>query len=312
MILSFSGDAFLVERAARRALQARGFRPEDVTELAESLDAEQLSLHGAQAGLFNQLTLLLDFDLAFKGQAGVKPRNEVIRALADLPDDAIVVILDRDASPARQKTYKGLGEHQHLPTPRFAALSHWVRQELKDAGLRFQQTVPETLADIFGEDLPGIAAEIQKLAVLEEELTDTRLRQIVNRPASRDAFQLIEATVAGDKVTAVHVCRSLLAQGEAGQRVLGALTWQYNLVAWCVALGEGRARLDASSVAQALKVKPFVAQKALTIAMKLSESDLHKMLRLLQDADIAMKTGKDESWTLLSLALDMTDAYASL
>ena len=63
--------------------------------------------------------------------------------------------------------------------------------------------------------------------------------------AARDAFDLIEATAAGAAARSLAVCHSLVSQGEAPPRVLGALTWQYNLVARCVALQEGRARVDA-------------------------------------------------------------------
>lgn len=306
MVLSFSGDPFLATRAARRALRARGFRAEDVTELGEGLTAAQVAQLAAQSGLFGQVALLVDFDAAFKGQAGVKLRNEVLKALESTPEDTVVVVLDLAATASRQKTYTALGHHEHLPTPRFNALTHWVRQELKEAGVRVEKDVPETVADLFGEDLPSIAAEIQKLAVLDEELSSERVREIVNRPASRDAFDLIEAVSKGEAARALAVIRSLTAQGEAPPRVLGALVWQYNLVARTVALKEGRARADAGLVAQTLKVKPFVAQKALALAGPLNEARLGRLLRALLRADVAMKTGKDELWALESLALELS------
>ncbi len=306
MILSFSGDPFLAPRAARRALRARGFPAEDVTELGEGTSAAQVAQLAAQSGLFGQVALLLDLDAAFKGQAGVKGRNEVLKTLESTPPDTVVVVLDLSATAARQKTYTALGQHEHLPTPRFNALSHWVRAELKDAGVRVERDVPETLADLFGEDLPSIAAEIQKLAVMDEELSSKRVRQIVNRPASRDAFDLIEAVSKGEAARALSVIRSLTAQGEAPPRVLGALTWQYNLVARCVGLQQGRARVDAGLVTQTLKVKPFVAQKALTLSKNLDEAGLKRVLTSLLRADVAMKTGKDEVWALESLALELS------
>lgn len=304
MILSFSGDPFLAPRAARRSLRARGFRAQDVTELGEGMTPPGVAQLAAQSGLFGQTALLLDFDAAFKGQAGIKPRNETLKVLEGV-QDTLVVVLDLGATPARQKTYGELGTHESLPTPRFGALTHWVRQELQAAGLEAERDVPDTLADLFGEDLPGIAAEIQKLAVLDETLTSERVREIANRPASRDAFSLIEAVSAGDVRRALHVCRSLVAQGEAPPRVLGALTWQYTLVARCVGLQAGRARVDAGLVAQTLKVKPFVAQKALALAKPLDEAGLKRVLTSLLRADVAMKTGKDEVWALESLALEL-------
>ena len=111
--------------------------------------------------------------------------------------------------------------------------------------------------------------EIIKLSVLAERLDSERVREIVNRPSARDAFDLIEAVTRGDSAACLAICQSLAAQGEAPPRVLGALTWQYHLVARCVGLAESRAIIDAGFVAQTLKVRPFVAKKALAISKRL-------------------------------------------
>jgi DNA polymerase-3 subunit delta len=309
MILSFSGDPFLASRGARRALRARGFGPAEITELNEGMTADQVLQQASQGGLFGLTALFLDFDVAFQGQAGVKPRNEVVKALWEVPDESVVVVLDLGATSARQKIYKKLGEHQHLPTPRFDALTHWVRQELSAAGVRFQAEVPETLADLFGEDLPGIAAEVTKLAVLEEELSGERVRQLANRLAARDAFDLIEATAAGDASRAISICHHLMAQGEAPARVMGALNWQYHLVTRCVALQESRVKVDVGAVTQTLRVRPFVAKKALAIARKLDEPRLGDVLNALVKAELAIKTGKDGAWALESLTLTLAGIF---
>ena len=166
MIVSFSGDPYLARRQARSYLREQGFGPGSVTQLDEELDAAQVSHLSRQSGLFGAQALFLDFDAAFTGQAGVKPRNEVMRALEEVPDDTVVVVVDSGATAARQKAFRALGEHHHLPTPRYGALSRWVAQELKAAGISHRGGVPDTLADLFGDDLPAIVAEIEKFKVL--------------------------------------------------------------------------------------------------------------------------------------------------
>ena len=309
MILAFSGDPFLAARASRRTLRARGFRAEETTELGEGMTKEAVAQLAAQSGLFGAVALFLDFDAAFTGQAGVKPRNEVLKALEKTPGDALIVVLDSGATASRQKTYQALGEHTSLPTPRFNALASWVRGELKAEGVSFEKDVPDTLADLFGEDLPGVAAEVQKLAVLDETLTGARVREVVNRPAARDAFGFIDALTQGDARGALLTLRSLQAQGEAPPRILGALSWQFGLVTRCVGLLEGRGRVDAGGAAGALKVKPFVAQKALGIAQRLDEERLLEVLGALLKADVAMKTGGDGVWALEALALELAGFF---
>jgi DNA polymerase III delta subunit len=72
---------------------------------------------------------------------------------------------------------------------------------------------------------------------------------------------------------------------------------------------EDRARVDPALIAQTLKIKPFVAQKALAIAQKLNEQSLLKLLTMILESDKDMKTGKDEVWALESLALRMANFY---
>lgn len=305
MILAYSGDSFLVRRAVRRAFETRGFAMQDVTELAEGMTGGEVAQLAAQSGLFGSSALLLDFSAAFKGQAGVKARNEVMKVLATIPEDSLVVVMDLEATPARQKNFKKLGEFEQLPTPRFGALSHWVRLELESQGLTFEKSVPDTLADLFGEDLPSLAAEINKLSVLDEKLTSEQVIRIVNRPASRSAFDLIDAISAKKPAMALQTIHSLVAQGEAPNRILGALTWQYNLLARAVAIKESRSRVDATVLTQTLKVAPFVAKKTLALSQNIDEPALKKILTNLLAADVAIKTGKDEQWALESLALQL-------
>lgn len=340
MVLTFSGDPFLATRAARyaarhadpampeaRSAVARGQAgfatssdrdPEPgrhpstdpVVRYGEGLRPEDIRDGLAQGGLFGRVTLLLDFDEAFSGQAGVKPRNDAIKALHEVPADALVVVIDSSATESRQKTYRSLGRHQHLPTPRFEKLSAWVAEELRGTGLRFTREVPRTLAELFGEDLPAIASEITKLAVLEdEELTAERVRQVANRPAARDAFKLIEAVARGDAAVALAVARDLLTLGEPPQRVFGALVWQFMLVAKAVGVLQSDPRATPGRVAGRLGAKPRVAERALAIAAGLDEASLRRLLVTLLDADVRSKTGFDAAWALESTVIRLAAAF---
>ena len=310
MIVAFAGDPFLSERAAANYFREQGIKQKDINILSEDLDAVKLSELLSQSSLFGQTNLLLNFDTAFKGKSGVKPRNDVLKVL-ESKTDALVVIVDQKATASREKIYKRLGEYHKFSSPRFGALISWIRQELKAEGIKFTNDVPNTLADIFGEDLPSIAAEIQKLKSIDYELNTESIRTITNRPASRDAFDLIEATANGQAKNALLVCRSLFAQGESAARVLGALSWQYNIVAKAVALLEDNPRADGYAAARELKVQPYVAKKSMAIAKKLDEDKLKEVLKLILDADLAIKTGKNEKWALESLALELCDIFST-
>lgn len=324
MVVSFSGDPFLARRAAKRMLAERGFGQADVTELGEGMSMQQVVTLAAQGGLFGAVALLLDFGEAFTGQAGVKPRNEMMAALREVSHGAFIAVLDQDATPSRIRAWRDIGEHVEVPTPRFQALPRWAAGELDAAGVQYERDVPSTLAELFGEDVAAIASEIAKLTALDERFTAARVRQLANRMAVHDAFDVIDAVARGDASAALSVARQLLAEGEAAQRVLGALVWQFMLVARVVGFlatlpagpgGRGPWRggqapqAVASRASTELKVRPFVAQRALGLAAALDERALREALSDLLTADVAAKTGGDPEWALESLVIGLAGRF---
>jgi len=311
MILSFSGDPFLARRAAREALAEQGVQPASATQLGEGMTPQDVVDAASQGGLFGQAAVLLDFGEAFTGQAGVKPRNDTIKALKSLGASGLIVIIDPDATPARQKTLGELGPHRHLPAPRFERLPKWVASELERAGVQFDRDVPQYLADAFGEDPAAIASEVTKLSVLGEHYDVERVMQIVNRPATRDSFDIIEAVGRGDAGEALGVARQLVTEGESVPKIFGALVWQFMLVARAVALigASGGRAPSAGQAAQALKCKPFVAQRALGLARGLRETDLLPLLGGLLEADVRAKSGSDPELALESVIVSLAQRF---
>jgi len=345
MIVSFSGDPFLARRAAKRMLASKGFAPSDVTELGEGMAPDEVSTLASQGGLFGQVALLLDFGAAFTGQAGVKARNEMMATITRVSPDAFIAVLDQDATPARIKAWRELGEHVESPTPRYEALPRWVKAELDASGVTYDKDVPAVLAELFGEDVAAITSEIAKLTALDERFTAARVRQLANRMAVHDAFDLISHIAAGDAGAALQVARQLLAEGEAAQRIMGALVWQFMLVARAfdvmdqaggaggrgggAGTGPGAAGAGSRSgagagvggkpsqavvsrVASVLKVRPFVAQRAAALAAALDEGSLRESMGALLEADVSAKSGGDPEWALESLVIGLAARWAAV
>ncbi len=309
MVLSFSGDPFLARRAARRALAAQGVAAPEVVSLGEGMEAEAIARLAAQGGLFGRVALFCDFDEAFSGQAGVAPRNLALEALARVEADALVVVLDSGATAARQKRYRAIGRHRHLPTPRFERLPRFAAEELDAAEVRYTRDAPEALAELFGEDPGAIASEVAKLALLDGTLDAERVRTLANRPAARNAFDLIERLVAGDAAGSLQITRALLDRGEAPQRVFGALSWQFGLVCRAVALRLA-GRLDARSAAAALGTGAGAARRAVAIAERFDEAGLREALQVLLDGDVRAKSGGDPAWALERSVLRLARHFA--
>ena len=306
MIESYSGDAFLAARAARARLAQLRSESFEMTELAEDLTPDRVQAVAGQSGLFGAGALYLDFDAAFSGQAGVKPRNAMLKLLPTLSGDTRIIVLDSSATAARQKQWKAMGEHVNLPTPKWGALERWIADELKATGVNFKRDVPGVMVELFGEDLPGIASEIMKLQLVGVELTAGNLRELTGKEGVADAFSLLDAIVAGDSAAAVEQCRALRRQDEDGVKVLAAVSWQFGLVARCTGLLQAEPRAGDSRVASALKVHPFVAGKVRRIAAGLNEQSLKPVLSAIADAELASKSGRSGDWALEKLALQLS------
>ncbi len=312
MILTFTGDAFLARRKAKRALAERGFTGEQVVELTPPFDAAQVASAASQGGLFAEVALLIDLSGAFPGQAGTKPRSELLETLGRHADGPLIVVVEPDATEARRRSLAALGTHRDVPTPRFEALPRWIAAELKASGVDFAPGVPQLLGDLFGEEPAQLASEINKLALLEERLDEERVRRLVNRGFSYDAFDLIDAIAAGDATSTAAIARQLGQEGEAPQRVLGALIWQFLLVAKASALlaREAPRRVSSQQAASLLKVRPFAAQKALSLAGRLDEESAKEVLGELLTADVAAKSGGDPQLALESVAISLAARWA--
>jgi DNA polymerase III subunit delta len=317
MLEIYSGDPFLARRAALQRLQ--GLRQADATlevvRLSEGIDAGALRQALDQGGLFGRVALLVDLDEAFPGAGHTAARNAIIDVLAGGAERfaaaaALALVIDAEATPARQKRWRELGTLHHQATPRYGELKAWLSRELRAAQVEPRGDVVGALIDLFGDDLPGMVGELQKLQLLEQPITPERVRQVAQRPAARSAFDLIDAVVAGDRAAALRVARQLLELGEVPIRVMAALVWQVDLLARGAALLLQDPTIPVARLRSALGVAEFVAKKVHGVARHLDEPTVAAMVAATLDADVAMKRGTDPEWALERVALQLAGLFA--
>jgi DNA polymerase-3 subunit delta len=312
----YTGDPFLARRSAIQTLSEwrQGDPTLEVVRLDDQITAERVTQALGQGGLFGRTALFVDLDEAF-GTGQTAERNAVLDALEGAasagaaPDDDVLV-LDSAATPARKKRWATFAELVDQPTPRYGALTAWVQKELQRVGVNARGNVAATLTDLFGDDLPGIAGEVEKLALVDGAITPERVVAIAHRPAARSAFDLADAIAAGDAAAAIKVARGLLALGEEPIRVMAALSWQMDLIARCTALVLDQPRITAAVAAKALKASEFPTKKALAVAQRLDEPRLAAVVARTVAADAGMKSGRDPAWMLESLVVDLATAFA--
>jgi DNA polymerase-3 subunit delta len=302
-LIAFSGNRFLAEEALRETLTARGLSVRDLPRLAgEEVSAGTVGPLLAPS-LFGDGGVIVDL-------AGVKPDKALLELLASAP--VTVAVLDETAPPTRVKLYEARGEHHASPAPQKPGdVAGWVAGRAKKMGLKLDRDAALYLAEVFGPDLTGIAGELNKLTLLDPPLSAERVRRVVGREPPGDSFAMLGAATSGKPGEAVTQLRRLLAGGEDPFKLMGAVVWQYSLVARCVALtqeadAQGGGRVTEGSAATRLGVKPYPAKKALEVARRLNEARIRAHLGRILDADLAMKRGLDPAVTLERLIVQLS------
>lgn len=297
-ILAFTGNRFVADETLRETLLTRGLSPRDLPRFSgEDVTPQTLEPHLAPS-LFGDGGVIVDFD-------GLKPDKELLSLLTAAP--VTVAILDEAPPATRLKQYEKAGEVISSPAPtKPGEVTGWVVARAKKLKLPLERDAASYLAEVFGADLAGIASELHKLELLGGALTRERVARIVGREPPGDSFAMLGAATTGRTAEAVGQLRRLLTGGEDPFRLLGAIVWQYSLVARSVGLLQEEGRVSEAVAAQRLGVKPFPAKKALEVARKLSEAKTRSHLQAILDADLAMKRGLDPQVALERLLIQLS------
>ncbi|UBV43735.1 DNA polymerase III subunit delta [Deinococcus taeanensis] len=297
-LIVFSGNRFLADETLRDTLSARGLDARALPRLGgEDVTADTVGSH-LNPGLFGDGGVIVDLE-------GVKPDKALLELLAAAP--VTVALLDETPPATRLKLYEARGEVVPSPAPsKPGDVAGWVVQRARKERLPVERDACAYLAEVFGADLAGIAGELNKLALLDGPFTREAVRRVVGREPPGDSFAMLGAATAGKPGEAVTQLRRLLASGEDPFKLMGAVVWQYSLVARCVALQQEGGRVTEQVAAQRLGVKPYPAKKALEVARRLNEARIRAHLNRILDADLAMKRGLDAGVALERLIVQLS------
>ena len=299
MFLAFSGHAFLAEELAREVLAKRGLSLRDLPRVGgDEVKAEVLAPLLAPS-LFGDAAVFIDL-------SGVKVAAPLLDLLAT--SGATVALLDPSPTAARVKLYEAQGEHHVSPAPaRTGDVAGWVAKRAQGMRLKLDRDAALYLAEVFSVDLAGIVAELNKLELLDAgTLNRETVARVVGLEAPGDSFAMLGAATSGRPAEALLQLRRLLASGEDPFKLMGAVVWQYSLVARTVALLAGGERVTEALAAQRLNVKPYPAKKALEVARRLNEARIRAHLGRILEADQAMKRGLDAGAVMERLMVQLS------
>ena len=175
-------------------------------------------------------------------------------------------------------------------------LQGWVAAQFKAAGARAEPDACAALVQLVGEDLHGLASEVEKLATWAagEPIGEREVEALVAPTAELPTFALTDAWGRRDAAAALDASETIFEREakprrDTAPRLAAALGGHVARVRRCQALAaDGVRPRDAAGT---LKLHPFYAEKLFGQAANFAEDELRDALVRLAELDLALKGG---------------------
>lgn len=248
---------------------------------------------------------------------GEKNRKETVDGiLAYLKDPAPFTILVIEAAKLdmRMQLGKTLAEAVVVvevgtgddPTARQAAAAEVAKSLAREQGIELEKGSAEELAALVSGDLLRLQTEMEKLATFAGDRKLIRKSDIAALVISEKTTTIWEvaAFLAGQQPKqAIEFINRLIAEGEPALLMLGAIAWMYRKI---VEASEVRGATNGWQAARVLGMRPEQAEIALQCSRKISKQRLMESLQSLRDADLQLKSGRDERTVLEFLMWELS------
>lgn len=252
---------------------------------------------------------------------GEKNRKETVEGiLAYLKDPAPFTVLVVQAAKLdmRMQLGKNLAEELLVvevgtgdnPEARIAAAAEVARSLAGEKGIALEEGAAEELAELVSGDLLRLETELEKLATFAGErkkISKAEIAALVISEKTTTIWEVAGFLAAQQPRQALEFINRLFQEGEAALLMLGGITWMYRKI---VEASEVRGATNGWQAARALGMRPEQAEIALQCSRKISKERLMNGLKALRDADVQLKSGRDERTVMEFLVWELSGAQA--
>ncbi len=267
---------------------------------------------------------------AEKGRGATDPFEALAAYLPLMPATTTLLLWERgpfEPPPVLRRALQELGPGaaiERFDPPLGRELRDWAIERAREAGAALRPDAAEAMLDALCPhgwhevprgrdatlpDLQRIDTEVQKLATAAlsrdpATITTRHVAALTVGEAETNVFQLVDAAAAGDTRRALALLRAGLEDGLAPELILSLLASRFSLLARIRAVGGGR---GAEAAAGKLGITPYRARETARQLAQLGEARVDGCLRIILDADEAIKTGRsprsDDAlyWAVLEL-----------
>jgi len=222
--------------------------------------------------------------------------DQLERELAAIPEGTVLVLIARGKPPAQRLAKaieKAGGELREYSAPKPWQMPKWAAERAREEGLNLDQEAAKALVAAVGTRQQRLAREIERLAILAHprtQLSADEVARLATGEATQQVYDLADALVAGDVAASLGLAEQLTSSGDDRPSKL-----VYPIVRRLRDVHRAAELLDAgvpeAKVAQAMKLPPWAAKRALAQAKKADREALARALCAFADLEIELRGG---------------------
>jgi DNA polymerase III subunit delta len=250
-----------------------------------------------------------------------KNRKETVESLlAYLKDPApfTVLVIEAARLDMRMQLGKNLAEQVLVvevgigddAESRVVAATEVARVMAREKAIELENGAAEELAELVSGDLLRLATELEKLATFagdRKKISKAEIAALVISEKTTTIWEVAGFLAARQPKRALEFINRLFQEGEAALLMLGGITWMYRKI---VEASELRGATNGWQAARALGMRPEQAEIALQCSRGISKERLMNGLRALKNADVQLKSGRDERTVMEFLVWELSGAKA--
>ncbi len=219
-------------------------------------------------------------------------------------NDLVIVEPEIDKRLVYYKTLKKLTDFKVYDELSDNQLVDWVSNTVKQKEGTIQSNVSKYLIELAGTNQLKLSNEISKLISYQPEITKTTIDLLVEPIPQTTIFNLLDAAFGGRSRELLEIYEDQKRQKVEPYQVIAMLTWQVHILAMIKASGKS----SQSEIASKTKVSPYVINKSMNIAKKMTISQIRNLTNNLLELDIKLKNQLvDTEDALLQLLLTISN-----
>ena len=230
-------------------------------------------------------------------------QKKIFTELFDSLPDFLSIVFDEDEIDGRSgllKKAKSIGLFVEFKYKTHAELVTYCGKAFAKEGISVSPDVLSKFVFSCDEGLTSITAEMEKLiafAMDKKTVTEEDVDVIVKKSLKSRVFEMLDAMIEGKSNLVLTMLEEMKLCREVPIKILVLISRQASM------LCKTRILLDAGSndIANQLGLKPFIAQKYIAQARRLTAERAKNLIDKCLAADYSIKSGENTDWAALEL-----------